>query len=224
MQPGGIISPGAPPEQQPAEPQAPSDTPAPPQPDQSLPEPEKPETPEAPEPASGWQFHPEEDTSPGQASAPRHAAAVNWTASEYVAHDKNASWYLLVVIATAGIAAVVYLLTREWISFSVVLIIGISFAAFGARKPRTLEFAVDHSGVHIGQKLYPYSMFKSFSIIEEDAIRSILLMPLHRFNLPISVYYDPADEDEIVDALGSYLPHENRQPAAVDNFMRKIRF
>ena len=225
MQPGGIISPGAPPEnQQPAETQDTDNAPEPKQLEQAS-NPEQPAA-ETPRQNAGWQFHPEEDEPPpSQApAAVPHAATVNWTASEYVAHDKNAGWYLLVIVASAATAAVVYLLTREWISFSVVMILGLSFAAFGARKPRTLEFVVDHSGVHIGQKLYPYSMFKSFSVIEEDAIRSILLMPLHRFNLPINVYYDPTDEDKIVDTLGSYLPHENRDPAAIDNFMRKIRF
>jgi hypothetical protein len=227
MQPGETITPGTPPEQpQSTAPQEPN-PPVSRQPAQVPDPPQEPASLQQPAPAdAGWHFKPEGDEAFGDdQSAPAfHPATVSWTASEYVAHDKNAGWYLLVVLASAGVTMAVYFITREWISAGVVLILGISFAVFGARKPKTLEYAVDSTGVHIGPKQYPYSLFRTFSVVEEDAIRSILLMPMQRFNLPISVYYDPADEEKIVEALGSYLPHEDRQPAAIDRFMRKIRF
>lgn len=180
--------------------------------------------PEQPAPAeSSWQYRDDENTAPGPFA--RHTAApVSWTASEYVAHDKNAGWYVLVVLAALGLGGLIYLFTREWVSPVVVVLLGIAFAAFGARKPQVLEYAIDDAGVRIGQKLYPYGLFRTFSVIEEGAVRSILLMPLQRFNLPINVYYDPADEEKIIDALSFHLPHEDRQLSAIDNLMRKIRF
>jgi hypothetical protein len=172
-----------------------------------------------------WQFHDDEGEAQGdQPLAIQQMPAVTWTASEFVSHDKNAGWYMLVIVGSAAIAALVYLITRDVISPIVIVILGISFAAFGARKPRVLEYAIDNTGVHVGSKTYPYGLFKTFSVIEEDAVRSILLMPMQRFNLPISVYYDPADEEKIVEALGAHLPHQDRKPTPIDNFMRKIRF
>ncbi len=149
---------------------------------------------------------------------------VNWTASEYVAHDKSAKWYISVMLVALIMAAIVFAVTRDIISPVVVIILGGAFAAFGARKPQVLEYSIQDSGVHIGQRHYPYSMFKTFSIIEEEAMRSILLMPLQRFNLPISIYYDLADEQQIAEALSKHLPHEERELSPLDNLMRKIRF
>ncbi len=61
-----------------------------------------------------WRFNPE-DTPPAArdagAAAIRHSAiqSVEWTASEYIAHHKTAGWFVLLGLATAGLAIVVYL-------------------------------------------------------------------------------------------------------------------
>lgn len=234
MQPGDTITPGA----QPPEPQnqqQPFQAPAPPVPEQpaQAPLPPAPEPPQAVQQVHmdtgvdsqpAWQFNNGEENYAAQEPALSPTATVSWTASEYVAHDKNAGWYVLVMLAAAAVAGIVYLVTRDLVSPVVVMILGGAFAVFGARQPQVLEYAISNTGVHIGQKQYPYGLFRTFSIIEEDATRSILLMPLQRFNLPISVYYDPADEQQIVEALAAHLPHEDRAVGPIDNFMRKIRF
>jgi hypothetical protein len=228
MQPGQTINPG----EQPSAPQstAPAPSPVPPE-VPSPPSPVKQQQPEAPDPlgsetspSSNWQFNANDPAGDPENTFMPAADPVTWTASEFVSHEKNAGWYMLVVFGAIGLAAVIYLLTKDLVSPIVIVVVGITFAAFGARKPRVLDYAIDSRGVHIGNRTYPFNMFRTFSVVEEGAIRSILLMPMQRFNLPISVYYDPADEDKIVEALGSYLPHQDRQPAAIDNFMRKIRF
>lgn len=239
MQPGQTINPGSqtPEPEQPQQaqqsvapqPPAEAEIPAPPLTPTTPAQPQQIPTPAPPsalpeQQNAGWQFNEEDNTYDDQFSAPQQTPAVSWTASEYVAHDKNTGWYLSVVGASVVVAAVVYLITRDYISPVVVVVLGIAFAAFGARKPQVLDYQIDNSGVHIGPKHYPYELYRTFSVLEEDAVRSILLMPIQRFNLPISLYYDPADETRIVEVLGAHLPHEDRKPAVVDNFMRKIRF
>jgi hypothetical protein len=225
MQPGETITPGS---QNPTEPSAPV---APPPQQQEMPQaplpvpPQQQATPQQPLPEpGGWQFNPGEPDASNASAPASHMDAIAWTASEYVAHDKNAGWFMLAGVATVALAAAVYLITRDVISTGAMAVVGFSFAAFAARKPQVLQYAIDNAGVHIGQKMYPYGLFRTFSVLEEGAAHSILLMPMQRFNLPISIYYDPKDEDKIVETLGSYLPHELRRPAAVDNFMRKIHF
>ena len=234
MQPGDTITPGSQP--QPAEPQAPSAPPSPPQ----APQPEAPPAPvQAPSPAPPqvpqpttpaqptWQFNTSEtDSYKTYESQPQQSQgqAVAWTASEYVAHHKNVGWFMMVFFGVVVAAVAIYFLTSEIVSAVVVGLVGMLFAVFGARQPQVLQYAIDNAGVHIGPKLYPYGQFKSFSVIEEGPIRSILFMPLQRFGLPITIYYDPAEEDGILQALGGYLPHVDRNPAPIDNLMRKIRF
>jgi hypothetical protein len=124
--------------------------------------------------------------------------SITWTASEFIAHEKSAGWYTMLALATAIIAGIVYLITRDYISVGVVVVAGIILGAYAAHEPRQLEY--------------------------EGAFSSITFMPLKRFSPPISIYYAPEDEDRIVTLLSDKLPIEQRRLDAVDNLMRKIRF
>jgi hypothetical protein len=105
-----------------------------------------------------------------------------------------------------------------------VLIAAGAFGALAARKPRELTYSLDDHGLQVGDKFYPYMDFRSFSVMEEGAIHSITLMPLRRLMPLLTIYYDPADEDKIVNALADMLPHEDRQHDMVERLMRRLRF
>jgi hypothetical protein len=106
----------------------------------------------------------------------------------------------------------------------VILICALALGTFAARKPKQLQYAVDGSGVTIGQKHFNYGAFKSFSVVPEDAFSSIVLMPLKRFSPLTTIYYSPADEEKIVNILADHLPLEQARVDAIDSFMRRIRF
>lgn len=175
---------------------------------------------------SSWQFHPEETNPtsnvPNAASAPHNS--VSWTASEFIAHQKSAGWYGLLMLAALATAGVVYLFTRDFVSTAVVIIVATVFAIIAGRKPRELEYRVDNHGIKIGEKHYPYSTFRSFSVVEEDSLEAIWLMPLKRFMPIITIYFEPADGEKIINTLSEYLPVEHRQPDPVDRLMSRIRF
>lgn len=149
---------------------------------------------------------------------------VQWTASEFIAHEKNASWYITLGVGFVIFAALIYILTKDKISTVVILLVGLVFGYFATRKPRVLIYRLDPSGLTIDKKFYGFERFKSFSIIDEGAIPSIFLMPMQRFMLPLSLYYAPDHEDQIADFLANYLPIEDRQPDVIERTMRRIRF
>jgi hypothetical protein len=184
----------------------------------------QPESPNSPE--SPWQFNPEENQAPAgaqQADEPANEQ-VSWTASEYIAHEKSLGWFVLLGLFTVGLAGLVYLVTRDRMSTGVIFVIAVLFGAFAARPPRELEYAVDNKGIHVGGKTYFYSQFKSFSLVEEGAVHSIMFMPLQRFMPPLSIYFAPQDEDRIVNVLSNHLPYEQHRPDVVDRLTRRIRF
>lgn len=149
---------------------------------------------------------------------------VSWTGDEFIAHKKTTQWYTAVAAGTAGITALVYLLTKDLVAAGVVVVVAVVFAVFASRKPRQLDYSIDESGVHIGSRLYPYNGFKSFSLVEEEAAQAIWLMPLKRFMPIITVYFDMKDGQKIVDALSRVLPLEDRQPDIVDHLMHRLKF
>jgi len=217
MQPGEVVGPGG---QLPDEPKEQIPQEQSPAPDiQAVPVAQQEQ-----QPPGEWQFT--DDAASNEAGDPARQAhePVSWSASEYIAHDKNANWYIVLGLAVVLFAGLVYLLTRELISSVVIIIMGVAFGGFAARKPQELTYVLDNNALHVGNKSFSYGQFKSFTVIQDEAVHSITLMPLQRFMPPLSIYFDPSDEEKIVTALSGYIPYEDRKQDFVDRIMRKVRF
>jgi hypothetical protein len=183
------------------------------------------------QPGGNWGYNPEQPSAPdaGQSpQAPQPTAPleteVTWTASEFIARHKGVNWYLMLTLGAIVASVLIYLLSRDFITVGAVVGAIILFGVAAARKPRILTYRMNEGGLTIGQKFYPYTMFKSFSVMDEDAFSSIMLLPLKRFMPPLSIYFEPNDEEHIVTILSHYLPMENRPADAVDRLMKHIRF
>jgi len=147
-----------------------------------------------------------------------------WTASEFVSHEKNAAWYLLLTVIAVGIAGVVYLLTKDEITTGTVILVAIAFGFYGAKKPRQLPYQVDNGGIKVAGRSFQYTDFKSFAIAREGAFSSIVLMPHRRFAALTVMYYAPDDEAAIVNVLAAHLPLEIHKADLLEKLMLHIRF
>jgi hypothetical protein len=177
------------------------------------------------EPNSGWQYNAESTLPSAPApTASKSTATISWTASEFIANHKNFGWYAKLGLAGLAGVIVMFVLTRDVISAVVVAIVVGLLGVLANHKPRTLQYEISSTGIHIGQHNYTYKDFKSFSVIDEGALSSISLFPTKRFMPPISIYYDPKDEERIAGVLGSYLPFIEGKKDAVDRFMNRIHF
>lgn len=150
--------------------------------------------------------------------------SVTWTASEYISHHKSSAWFLGLAVVITIASAVVFMLTKDVLSAIVIVVVGIVFGMYAGRKPQELTYIVNNEGVFIGDKIFTYDKFKSFSIVQEGPVTSIVFAPMGRFMPFISIYYDPQDEDRIANTLSAYLPYENYKRDPIDTLMRKIRF
>jgi hypothetical protein len=149
---------------------------------------------------------------------------ITWTASEFVAHQKSANWYLMLIISAIAVTALVFLITRDKISATVVIVAAILMGVYGSHQPRQLEYQISPRGLSIGGKYHSYEEFRSFSVLQEGAFSSINFMPLKRFAVPLTIYYAPEQEEQIIGLLSGSLPFEEHHSDAVDTLMRRIRF
>mgnify|MGYP007125561362 CR=1 FL=1 len=181
---------------------------------------------------AGWQYRPESGhhapptphaESP---SEPANAAnrAVEWTASEFIAHEKGFGWYVLLLTAAVVVAAAIYFITKDTFSAAAALIILIIFIVAGSRKPRVMTYKVDSYGLTIGSKFYPYSAYKAFSLAQEGPFLSIVLIPLKRVAFPVGAYLAPDSQNEVLEILSSHLPLERHQPSTLDHLMHRLGF
>jgi hypothetical protein len=201
---------------------------------------------DAKQPETGnWQFKPgdaDPQTPQAQATAEQNVAPVpvqqaiavplpeehpevSWTASEFIAHEKSPLWYLALIGATVGLAAIVVLITHDKVSTVVIVIVGIIFGITAGRQPRSLQYLLDKHGITVNRAFRPYGDFKSFALVKEGTVNSIIFMPLKRFTLPLSVYVGSDETNDVVTKLSDYLPlDQNHGHDAIDRFIQRIRF
>ncbi len=182
-----------------------------------------------------WQYKPSGGTAtapppvlaPAPAAPPAPPSAggpVTWVASEYIDHDRGAGWYVLLILGVAILSTIVYFLTKDYFAIGTIVIVGVIVGFVAGKKPRQLNYELSASGIRIGDKLYSFGLFKSFSIVKDGALSSIQLTPIKRFMPPVSAYYAAGDEEKIVDTIGAYLPYEERGLDAIDRLSRRLRF
>jgi len=158
-----------------------------------------------------------------QGTAPTLEPVV-WTASEYVAHQKSSTWYIALGCGSAVVTVIMFLITRNIFSAIVVAAACMALGVFAARQPQTKQYAITEDGIVCGDKNYSYAIFKSYSIVDEDAISCVWLRPLKRFMPTVVMYFAPDDEEKIVNMLDNFLAQEDREHDFVDKVSRRIRF
>ena len=183
---------------------------------------------------SPWEYKPEGDDNEveddglmpetaGRPSPASRSGAVSWQAVEFIQHPHNSSWYGALVFLTAALTAFVYFITKDYIATATIPIVGVIVGVFAGHKPQVVHYEIASSGLKIGEKSYPYKLFKSFSILQEGDLNSVNLFPLKRFMPPIAAYFEAAEQDKIVNALGEYLPFEERKMDSIDRLSRRLR-
>jgi hypothetical protein len=182
---------------------------------------------------SPWEYKPDGAETPKESpegpadSSPAPSrkanASVSWQAAEFIEHPHPPSWYAALFIAAFLLAAVVYLIAKDVIAASTIIIVGVIVGIFAGHKPNQVEYGLDDSGISVNGKHYPYSSFKSFAVLREGSLNSVNLFPIKRFMPPVSAYFDPKDEEKITNALGNYLPYEDRKMDGIDRLSRRLR-
>jgi len=168
---------------------------------------------------------PDFDYKPDSQAVPaKGAGSINWTASEYIEHYRGNSWYMLLIIGTVLLAGAIYLLTKDIFAGIVIVALGVIVASVAHRKPRQIDYKLNGRGLSIGDKTYSYNEFRSFAIVRDGPLSNLMLIPLKRFTAPISMFFEPEDEENIVGLLGEHLPMEQRAPDKIDTLSRKLRF
>ena len=160
----------------------------------------------------------------GSSAKPPADTTFSWTASEYIDHNRGSSWYLLLAMATGALAAVIYLLTKEYFATGAIVAVGIIAGFYAHQKPKKITYELSETGLQIGEKSYDYSLFKSFALVKDGMLNSIQLLPLKKLMPPISAYYDAADEEKIADILGEHLPYEEAKLDRIERLSRRLKF
>ena len=95
---------------------------------------------------SGWDYKPSGGAAVADAPQTQIASGVSgqppdsrssmvWTASEFIEHQRGPSWYFMLLLATAVLAGLAYLMTSDYFAVGVIIILGIIVGVSAGRKP-----------------------------------------------------------------------------------------
>jgi hypothetical protein len=150
--------------------------------------------------------------------------SITWTASEFIDHQRGAFWYVVLAGATAVLAGLIYMITKDYFPIGVIVLLGIIIGSVGHWKPRQVQYRLTDKGIHIDDKFLPYSQFKFFSIVHESNLSTLVMTQTKRYLPPLSAFIDAEDEIEITDLIGEHLPLQPGSPDTVDRLSRRLRF
>ena len=149
-------------------------------------------------------------------------ANVSWEGQEYVPHDKNAWWYVGLVIV--GLALAAFGVWRGWWSFVVLVAVSaVALIVYSVRPPRKIKYEVVNKGIKDGDRLRSFDEFKAFGVINDDGHYAIVLTPRKRFSPRTWIYFPEEHGEQIVDAFGMRLPMEQVKLDVFDRVVRLLR-
>lgn len=150
---------------------------------------------------------------------------VHWIALEYISAEKGSLWFIVFGIVAAILIAVDILFIKSYTFSVLVVVMALAVVILSRRPPRQINYTLSgQQGLYVGEDLHHFSEFKAFGLINDDeGNHSIMLTPIKRFSLGVSVYFPQEVGEQIVDILGARLPMQELKLDIVDKIVRALR-
>jgi hypothetical protein len=161
---------------------------------------------------------------PQIAAISSEADLISWSAPEFIEHKKSSKWFATFGVVVIVVAIAIYFIVHSIFAIVMIALIGIAFGVIAGRHPRIINYELSVQGVRIGRRFNSYDQFKSYSVIDEPGLGSVVFNPFKRFAFPTTIYYDLDDEDKIEAMLVNRLPHTEAPNDPVEQLMRRFRF
>ncbi len=173
---------------------------------------------------TSFDYKPDNQAATATDKTPNDGLSFSWTASEYIDHKQGFAWFVALAVATVLLAVGLWLLSGDYFGSGIIITLGVVVGIFARRSPRQLKYEVSGDGLKIEEKLYPFNLFKTFSVVQDGILTSIDLTPIKRFMPPVSAYFDPGDQDKILAVLEEHLPYEEKTLDRIESLTRRLRF
>jgi hypothetical protein len=161
---------------------------------------------------------------PELATDDREEQPIAWEASEYVHHEKNTGWFMVLVVATLLLATFAFVVMKSFTFALLVCVMAVAIVIFARRPPRILRYSLTAQGLDIDGRHYSYHDFRAFAVVQDGPLYSILLIPVKRFMPSVTVYFPEEHGEAIVDFLGQILPMEEHGLDLMEQLARRLRF
>lgn len=160
---------------------------------------------------------------PSQQPTEQAAYEFSWQSVEYIHRPKGAGWIVGLVIVALALGAFAYWL-HAWTFIALILVMTIAFGVVAYRHPRTLHFKLSQTAVEIDGQVYPLSRFRSYGLLLEEDLFTLVLVPVKRFRPSITLFFHEAEAQQIVGIMSSHLPKEDIHVQWIENLLHSVGF
>jgi hypothetical protein len=145
-----------------------------------------------------------------------------WQDIEYIQHEKGPMWYVgfFITVIVFVIGAV---LLQAWTFIPLIIVMAVALVIYTHREPRHLNYTWSAKGLTINDQLHPTGEFKSFGVIQDSGHNALSFIPVKRFRPGLTVFFPVEVGEQLVDAVGAYLPMQDIHLDAFDQIIRKLR-
>lgn len=149
---------------------------------------------------------------------------IHWQSEEYVQEKKGGLWFIFLIIFALGFIALDVFIMKSYTFSVLVIVMVLALIVYSRRPPKVIDYTLSGAqGLYVGEKLYHFSEFKEFGVIKDHNGRnSIMLIPIKRFSLGVSVYFPDELGEKIVDIFGARLPMKTMKLDTIDIIIRKL--
>jgi len=131
-----------------------------------------------------------------------------WETLEYQSKERPQDWYWAVAVIVVALAIASFIFVNFILSIFVVLS-GATLILIALRDPDVITVAINDRGVQVNQKLYPFPVFDSFWVEENEEVPLIILKSEQVYTPLILVpIAEGIDLEELRDFLVEYLDEE----------------
>jgi len=150
------------------------------------------------------------------------AVLIRWEAPEYAHRERGVVWYGIFGVATLVLAVAAILIIKS-ITFAILVpVMAVALFVYTQHAPEVLRYTLSRKGLHINDKLFMYSQFKSFGIVDHNDMHSVVLVPRKRFQLGQTIYFPAEVGEQLVDMLAARLPMKELEPDALDRLLARL--
>ena len=147
----------------------------------------------------------------------------SWQATEGRQIHRGLVWYIVFSIVSIGLMALAILVFKS-ITFALLLaVIVVAVVLMTGKEPRIINYGISPKGVYVADKLYDFSEFRAFGVVQDIDSLSISILPVKRFSPGTTLYFNEEDGEKIVDLLGARLPLQEIKPDILEKFIRLIK-
>ena len=136
---------------------------------------------------------------------------IEWQMPEYNEKERNNDWFwaLGIIVVAASITSIIF---SNYFFAILIVLSGFLIALFAVKTPEMVTYELNHKGLKIRDRIYPYNKIKSFWVQEENP--ATLFIKSERLIMPIismPIEYSMTDEIKNTMLAGGVKPEEMKE-------------